>query len=201
MLFYFDLETTGLNQYHHKITDICIIKENYSTERHCDKFSTLVNPVEPISEFITKLTGINDEMVKNQPTFRQIANNVFDFLQNKEEPNGPSYLVAHNCDGFDKLVLRIHFKNCGINTNDFNWKYIDTLLFAKKLYPTIYKHNLKNLIKILGLKNRDAHRAENDTLMLKDLYRKMCYDLSVKQKIDYDFLMRNPEIVWQYINN
>lgn len=198
MLFYFDLETTGLNQYHHKITDICIIKENHTTERHCDKFSTLVNPEEPISTFITKLTGIDDEMVKDQPTFRQIAPNVLNFLQIQQ---GPSYLIAHNCDGFDKLVLRIHFKNCNINTNELNWKYIDTLLFAKKLYPTIYKHNLKNLIKLLKLKSRDAHRAENDTLMLRDLYRKMCYDLSVQQKIDYDYIMRTPEIVWQYINN
>ena len=198
MLFYFDLETTGLNQYHNKITDICIIKENHSTERYCEKFSTLVNPEESISDFITRLTGIDDEMVKDQPTFSQVAPNILNFLQN---PNGVSYLVAHNCDGFDKLVLRIHFKNCNINTNKLNWKYIDTLLFAKKLYPTIYKHNLKNMIKILKLKDRDAHRAENDTLMLRDLYRKMCYDLSVKEKMDYDYIMKTPEYVWQYINN
>ena len=196
MLIYFDLETTGLNQYYDKITDLCFLQENYSTERLSPKFLSLINPERHISGFITRLTGITNEMVATQPTFPQICPSLLNFVNESPETK---YLVAHNCDGFDKLVLLIHFKNTGIDVKKFNWKYIDTLLFAKKLYSYMSKYNLKKLITELGLDVKNAHRAEADTLMLRDLYRKMCYDLAKQEKLSYDELLRNPEFIWNYI--
>ena len=57
-----------------------------------------------------------------------------------------------------------------------------------------------NLTK-LGLEKREAHRAEADTLMLRDLYRKMCLDLAKNEKIGYEYVWNHPEYVWNYINN
>ena len=43
MIIFYDLETTGLNQYHDKITEICLIKYNYFTNQ-TETFNTLINP-------------------------------------------------------------------------------------------------------------------------------------------------------------
>ena len=54
---------------------------------------------------------------------------------------------------------------------------------AKKLYPYMFKHNLKDLMTQLGLETEEAHRAMNDTKMLQKLYQKMCVDLDKKEKL------------------
>lgn len=200
-IIYFDLETTGLNQYHDKITDVCFIRENFNNQELPLKFSCLVNPEKKISDFITRLTGISNQMVQDKPNFAGISQGLLSFIQPQNNKLSTPYLVAHNAEGFDKLVLRIHFKNCQVNTNLLPWKYLDTLLLAKKLYPYMFKHNLKKLMTELGLEVREAHRAENDTLMLRDLYHKLCLDLAKKEKLNYESVIQNPEYVWQYIHN
>lgn len=194
---FFDFETTGLNQYHDRATELAMIKD-YSDGRESTKLNSLINPEKKISNFITSITGISNEMVAEQPTFSQLSSQVFNFIQ---EPNNEPYLIAHNCDGFDKLILRNHFKCENINTNQFNWRYLDTLLMAKRLYPYFFKHNLKDLMTQLGLETQEAHRAMNDTIMLKTLYYRMCEDLAKEQKIGKEYVISHPEYVWDYINN
>lgn len=194
---FFDLETTGLNQYHDRVTEIAIIKD-YSDGRTPVEFSSLVNPEKNISKFITRITGISNEMVVGKPTFAQLSSGVLNIIQ---ESNNVPYLIAHNCDGFDKIVLRNHFKKENINTNNYNWRYLDTLLMAKRLYPYFFKHNLKDLMTQLGMETQEAHRAMNDTTMMKSLYYRMCQDLAKEQKIEADYVISHPEYVWEYINN
>ena len=194
---FFDLETTGLNQYHDRITEIAMIKD-YSDGRPSMELTSLVNPQKNISKFITRITGISNEMVAEKPTFSQLKTKVFNFIQ---EPNTFPYLIAHNCDGFDKIVLRNHFKRENINTNQFKWRYLDTLLMAKRLYPYFFKHNLKDLMTQLGLETQEAHRAMNDTKMLQTLYYRMCEDLAKAEKIEKNYVIMHPEYVWEYINN
>ena len=62
-----DLETTGGSMKTTKITEIAIFISD--GERIIDEYSSLVNPEKSIPPFITRLTGINDEMVKNAPKF------------------------------------------------------------------------------------------------------------------------------------
>ena len=194
---FFDLETTGLNQYHDRITEIALIMDD-ENGKLLKEYTTLVNPEKKISNFITRITGISNEMVADQPTFHQISSVI---LNEIEKPNQVSYLIAHNCDGFDKIVLRNHFKREQININQFNWRYLDTLLFAKRLYPYFFKHNLKDLMTQLGLETEEAHRAMNDTKMLRALYYRLCQDLAKNQKIELNYLISHPEYVWDYINN
>ena len=81
----------------------------------------------------------------------------------------------------------------------FNWKFIDTLLFAKKLYPKIYRFSLAKLLTYLQIDLREAHRAENDTFMVRDLYKRLVKEMAEKEKVDYSMLISNPEYIWQYI--
>ena len=194
---YFDLETTGLNQFHDCITELSFIKEEETTERNLPKLINLINPEKPIPPFVQKLTKITDDMVHDKPTFNMAIPAIMEFMKN---PTGQTtYLIAHNNDNYDKLVLNEHFKREGVQMSSFNWKFIDTLLFAKKLYPHIYKFSLSKLLTTLQIDVREAHRAENDTLMVRDLYKRLVKDMAIKEKVNYDMLIANPEFIWQYI--
>ena len=199
MLIFYDLETTGLNQFHDKITEMCFIKQDGISGNN-DTFTTLVNPEIKISQFITKLTGIDNSMVATKPTFNQLSNQIIHFINHGVEKDCPIYFVAHNNEGFDKRVLFNHFKRAGINMNHYNWIFLDTLLLAKKMYPEFRKHNLKNLCEKLGVQMLDAHRAEADTKMLRDLFFKMVMDLEKNLKMRFPDIVNNPQIIYDYYN-
>ena len=66
-----DIETTGGNYDEEGITEIAIYR--YDGEHVTDQFSSLVNPQISIQPFVVKLTGINENMLKNAPKFYEIA--------------------------------------------------------------------------------------------------------------------------------
>ena len=76
---FIDLETTGINLATDKIVEIAIIKILPDGERQFKR--RLVNPQMSIPEATTAIHGITDEMVKDAPTFKQIANEIKQFLE------------------------------------------------------------------------------------------------------------------------
>ena len=64
----FDIETTGLDPAYGEIIEIGAIKIENGKE--IETFNTLIKPEYEIDEFITELTGITNEMLKNVPTNR-----------------------------------------------------------------------------------------------------------------------------------
>ena len=98
-----DIETTGGNPKNSKITEIAMYK--VENNQVIDEFVTLVNPEIPIPYFIVRLTGINDQMVRNAPTFPEIAKKIIDFTEG-------CIFVAHNV-GFDYSMVRAEFKSLG----------------------------------------------------------------------------------------
>lgn len=197
MLIFYDLETTGLNPYHDNITEYCFYK--YSGSSYCDSMVDLVNPLVKLTEKIIKITKITDEMLKDcEPFNLNVANKILPFLRCNNEIK---YMVAHNGDVFDRIFLKNHFKRVGINMNYYGFKYIDTLLFARMMYPQFYKYSLGFLIDKLGIPKRIGHRAENDTKMLIDLYQYMCRDLDSRNEKTGDYYLNNPELVYNMIYN
>ncbi len=193
MLVYYDFETTGLNQFHDNITEYCFIKEKSK-----EKLSSLVNPQKPIPEIVTKITGITQQMVDNAPIFQDHLQNILQFLST---PNKYTYLVAHNGDNFDFIILREQLKKIGHSIYNIPLKSIDTLMFAKKLYPNINKYSLSNLCKQFGINVLSAHRAESDTIMVKSLLYYMVNDLASILGMTQDYLINNPEHIYNYINS
>ncbi len=82
-----DIETTGLSKHRHKITEIGAAKVRDG--KIVEQYQTLVNPGCHIPSFITKLTGINDDMVKDAPTIASVLPEFMAFL-------GEDVFVAHN---------------------------------------------------------------------------------------------------------
>src|SRR5690606_3216367 len=74
----FDIETTGLSAVNDMITEIGAVK--IENGKIVDTYSQLINPERPIPEFITNLTGITDEMVRDKPTIKEVVLDFKEFI-------------------------------------------------------------------------------------------------------------------------
>ena len=153
----FDLETTGLNSYKDRITEIGAVK--IKGGKIVDKFSTFVNPGIPIPSFIVKLTGITDEMVADAPPIEQVMNEFLEFIQG-------SVLVAHNAN-FDVGFLRQNAKVMGEKIKN---PVIDTLELCRKMFPELGKYKLNIIAKHLGIELENHHRAVDDSLATAKIF-------------------------------
>lgn len=154
-----DVETTGKTN---KLTEISIFK--YDGNKVIDEFTSLINPQEPIPDYIVALTGINNYLVANAPTFSQVANNILDITE------GTTF-VAHNVN-FDYNAIRNEFKAIGI---DFNRKKLCTVRLSRKLIPGHKSYSLGKLCNALNINIENRHRAKGDveaTVILFELLLK-----------------------------
>lgn len=186
---FYDLETTGLNPFHDKIIEFTFIKNNLS-------LSSLVNPGIEISDKITKITSITNEMLKEYNMLNFYSDSILDFIKNNNESN-EIYLIAHNNDGFDKFFLSEYFKSQN-NTIYKNWKYIDTIFLAKKVMPNLYSYSLKNLCKYFSIQE-GTHRSLSDTVALREVYYRLLQIYARKNKLSFDVLVNNPKLIYDYI--
>lgn len=178
-----DVETTGGSPSNDRITEIAIFI--HDGEKTIDSFATLVNPKRPIDPYVTKLTGITDEMVANAPTFEAIHEKVLDLTHE-------NIFVAHNVK-FDFGMIRQEFKRLGI---DFNRKQLDTVNLARKVIPGHNSYSLGNICEALSIDITDRHRASGDAaatvkllevILLESIGQKYI-DIEVNHGIDIDLL-------------
>lgn len=163
----FDIETTGLNAYKDKITEIGAIK--IRNGQIVDKFSTFVNPGIKIPSFIVKLTGITDEMVMDAPPIEQVMTEFFEFIQG-------TVLVAHNAS-FDVGFIKHNAKIMGDKIKN---PVIDTLELCRKMFPELERYKLNIIAKHLGIKLENHHRAVDDSLATANIFM-YCLDV-LKEK-------------------
>jgi DNA polymerase III epsilon subunit family exonuclease len=144
----FDLETTGLDLMNNGITEIGAVKiEKGVIKEH---FTTLIKPDYPISEEITKLTGITQEMVKDSPKISTVIPDFMKFIEG-------AILVAHNAEFDLKFIKRF----AGAEEYEINNKVLDTMDMTRKYLPQLRQANLKVLAEHFGIVFRH-HRALSD---------------------------------------
>ena len=147
----FDLETTGAKAPPCRITEIGAyrVRDGQVTE----EFQTLVNPESPIPPFITGLTGISDEMVKDAPVFADVVHDLLGFI-------GDSVLVAHN-SAFDMRFLNYEI---GLIFQDYRIANpcLCTVQLSRKLLPDIVNHKLKTVAEHYSIDLVNHHRASAD---------------------------------------
>lgn len=213
---YFDFETTGLNPYHDKIIDFCFLKEpkcspesnetflQTSTSSndyfHIDEnyFESLVNPKKKLVSKITEITGLTDDMLVNKPSIDHFLPTIETYI-NKDATS--CYLIAHNCHGFDQLFLDRAFKDNDSNIHLHSWKFIDTLLLAKRVNPKMFSYSLKTLCKYYKIEE-GKHRALSDCIALRKVYIKLLEKLNrdyFKNTYKIDELIKNPNIVYDFL--
>jgi DNA polymerase-3 subunit alpha (Gram-positive type) len=163
----FDLETTGAKSPPCRITEIGAYRV-----RNCEvteEFQTLVNPETPIPRFITQLTGISDDMVRDAPLFSEVVHDFLGFI-------GDSILVAHN-SGFDMRFLNHEIARV-FNGYKLANPCICTVQLSRKLLPDVVNHKLKTLAAHYSVDLVNHHRASADARATAHIFVNLLTNLS-----------------------
>ncbi|MDO6470223.1 exonuclease domain-containing protein [Maribacter sp. 1_MG-2023] len=155
-----DIETTGNGIKGNRITEISIFK--YDGHEVIDEFTSLVNPECPIPAFITGLTGIDDDMVRNAPLLEELIPQIVEITKD-------TIFVAHSVN-FDYNVIKNEFKLLG---HDFSRKKLCTVRLSRKLLPGYNSYSLGKLTAALGIPLTDRHRARGDAHATVLLFHKL----------------------------
>ena len=146
----FDVETTGLSAIYNDLIQVAaskMYKGNIIAE-----FDEFINPGHPLSAFTTELTGITDDHVKNAKSLVQVLKEFQEFCKD-------TVLVAHNAS-FDVGFMNANYERHGLPK--ITQPVIDTLEFARNLYPEYKRHGLGPLTKRFGVALEHHHMANYD---------------------------------------
>ncbi|MBQ5777906.1 MAG: PHP domain-containing protein, partial [Oscillospiraceae bacterium] len=156
----FDIETTGLYKKTCKIIEIAgAILRNGEI---CERFQTYVNPNCAIPDKITELTGITNGMVAGAPEIDKALADFLAFAGNRP-------FAAHNAD-FDIGFISQACQDLGI---EYDFNYIDTLEFSRRILPDIKNHKLDTVAKELRLPKFEHHRALDDAVTVAFILRSL----------------------------
>lgn len=183
-----DTETTGLDFDFDNIIEVSAIR--YENGVCVGTYTSLVKPPmiriydgtsdagteAYVSDFITELTGITNDMLASAPSIDTILPGFMDFL-------GDSIIIGHNIP-FDVKFLGAACSNNGLG--DLSNDYINTIRIVRKVFPGNPHYRLSDMANYCGIKQESSHRALSDCETTA-----ACY-LHMREKIladmsEYDF--------------
>lgn len=149
-LAFIDLETTGINLSTDRIVEIAIIKITVEGEKQVKR--KLLNPEMPIPKTSIDIHGITDEMVKDAPTFKQVGNEIKQFLEHCD-------LGGYNSNRFDIPLLMEEMLRIGLEFDMKGRRLVD----VQKIFHLMEQRTLSAAYKFYCNKNLEgAHGAEVD---------------------------------------
>jgi len=175
-----DVETTGLDYSQHELIEIGALK--LQGKEIVGVFNSLIKPKSTITPEITRLTGIDNEMVNESPAAAEILTKFMDFA-------GTSVLVAHNVD-FDIPFLKHHFKQ--LLHQDLNNETICTLKLSRYLLPNLANHKLHTVASHFNLPIANRHRAIGDVELTYQVWLQfvdVLHGKGITRKVDLDSLI------------
>lgn len=150
----FDLETTGLDIVKDRIIQISYIK--VFPDGREERGNYLVNPEKTIPDVVVQLTGISNEDVQGQPTFKEIAQTINRIFADSD-------IAGYNSNHFDVPLLAEEFLRANIDFDFSKRNMID----VQTIYHKMERRNLAAAYKFYcGRKMEEdftAHRADEDT--------------------------------------
>jgi DNA polymerase-3 subunit alpha (Gram-positive type) len=176
----FDFETTGLQPAVNEIIEIGAVK--VKNGEVIEKFHSLIKPEKSLPPIITKITGIDEDMLKDKNSIEEELPKFLKFI-------GNSILVAHNAD-FDYRFLREWVGK--VQNKKYKNTYIDTLSLSKSLM-NLSGYSLDKVVKGLNLGNFNHHRADEDAHITALVFLKlieMAMSRGVKYLSDFDKLRK-----------
>jgi len=153
-----DTETTGLDGLQDDIIEFAGVK--YVDGKPAETLELFIKPREPISQEITRITGITNEMVEDADPYDKCHEKIANFL-------GDYPLVAHNIE-FDYGMLESHYQRAGYDPLE-NQLY-DTLLLARTFAYWSVDHKLGTVARTFGVEEEDSHRALPDARMVGEIF-------------------------------
>ena len=147
----FDIESTGVDFVKDRIVELSIIR--ISPDQLREQKTVRVNPGIPIPIEASQIHGIYDEDVAMSPTFKQVAQDLFDFLD-------PCDFAGFNSNRFDIPLLLEEFIRAGVWMDIENRNLIDIY----RIYTLMEKRDLTTAFKFYCGKDLiQAHSAAADT--------------------------------------
>jgi len=151
-LVFIDLETTGVNLSTDRIVEIALIKITPDGSKVVKQ--KILNPQMPIPKSSSAIHGITDEKVKDAPTFKQVANELKQFIDDAD-------LSGYNSNRFDIPMLMEEFLREGFTIDMTNRRMLD----VQHIYHMMEKRTLGAAYKFYCEKElHDAHSAEADAI-------------------------------------
>lgn len=190
----FDLETTGIDTAKDRIVELCFVKLHPDGTREVK--TRRVNPEMPIPKESTAVHGISDEDVANEPTFKQIANAMAQWIEGCD-------FAGYNSNRFDVPVLVEEFLRAGVDIDLSKRHFIDVQnIFHKKEQRTLgaaYKF-------YCGAEIENAHSAEADTVatlevLLGQLDKYDDLDNDVESLAKYTSMTDNVDFAGRIVRN
>ena len=158
-LAFFDLETTGINVGSDRIVEISIVRVNI--DNSTDILTKRVNPTIPIPQSSSLIHGIYDKDIAEAPTFKQLAPQLAQFLNNCD-------LAGFNSNKFDVPVLLEEFLRAEIDFDLKNRRLID----VQNIFHMMEPRNLSAAYRFYCDKTlENAHSAEADTIATYEIFK------------------------------
>ncbi len=177
-IIFFDLETTGLQIASDRIVEISILKIFPNGNKESKTW--LVNPSIPIPKETTKIHGISDEKIANEPTFKQLAPEIEKIMHNCD-------LAGYNSNKFDIPLIAEEFLRAGINFNMNNRKSVD----VQNIFHKLESRTLSAAYQFYcGKELKNAHSAKADTIAT--------YEILVAQLNKYKELENNIDFLAEF---
>jgi DNA polymerase-3 subunit epsilon len=173
-----DVETTGGQWPSHRITEFAavIVRGGKVSE----VYETLVNPERSIPYFVSKLTNITWDMVKDAPTFYQVAPQIMKALEG-------NVFVAHNAQFDWKFVSHEVNRASGV---ELLGRRLCTVRLSRRLLPHLPRRSLDHVANYYGVEITRRHRAGGDALATAHCLIRLLDDAAEKgcntwQDLDY----------------
>ncbi len=156
-----DIETTGLSPRTDEIIEIGAIKVREN--KIVDTFNTLLKIDSYLNPFITRLTGITNEMLEEGIEQEEALEEFVEFT-------GEDIIMGHNVNFdinfiYDKCKTYLDY----YLSNDF----VDTMRIAKHVLPNVRNYKLGTLADYFDVDYRNAHRGLIDVEITYEVYNKM----------------------------
>jgi len=151
-LIFLDIEATGPHVIRDRIIQLAMIKYIPGSKDPQER-NWLINPGIPISEEAMEVHGIRPADVANKPIFRQLAQEIFDFI-------GDADFAGYHSNQFDIPILMEEFARSGFELSLDGRSLIDVQRIFYKMEPrtlsAAYRYYCKGEF-------QDAHDAMADT--------------------------------------
>lgn len=174
-----DTETTGGSPWFgHRITEYAAV--TVENGEITNVYETLVNPERPIPPWVTRLTRITMDMVREAPRFRDVGNKVVQSLEGK-------VFVAHNAT-FDWRFITEEVRRA--TGQQLEGPRLCTVRLARKLLSHLPSRSLGSLANYYGIENKARHRAAGDAIATAHVLLRLLHEARSRGCNSWDDLQR-----------
>lgn len=146
-----------------------------------NEFEQLIDPRQPLSEFITGLTGITDQMLQGMPTAGAAMLRFHQWLDQVWPAGEPLTIIAHNAE-FDVSFLDAAERVYDPTASGFYCRWLCTKEMSWELNPQKRHHRVTDLIADYHIGDTEEHRALADAIQEQMIYRALCHEATMRGK-------------------